>query len=330
MNYFPTAYVIGAAKVGLFLSLLGVLIAISQSSLMTADDFIPTALAIDLIFSLPITYFFLIRKTSVPKITIVPVFFASFLIASWVLPERLAFMSFAGLVVIPAVELGGLAYLAYRIYRTRKAYRRGIDADSDLMERLSSALEHEIKPPAIARAAAFELGIFAYAFIKWRRKPVGENVFTYHRTTSPHLIVGVFLFLITVETIGMHLLIALWSETFAWIATALSIYFAIQLLAHLKAMILRPSVVSDERLYLRCGILGDALIQRKNVLSAEVTSEAGESALDLLPLGAMSQPNVRLTLREPVAVYGFYGLRTHSRVLRLSLDDPEDFAAAIK
>ena len=73
MNYFPTASLIWAAKVGLFLSLLGVLIAISQSALMTADALIPAALAIDFIFSVPVAYFLLIRKTSVPRITVVPV-----------------------------------------------------------------------------------------------------------------------------------------------------------------------------------------------------------------------------------------------------------------
>ena len=329
MNLIATRTVIWADKFGMFLSLLCALIAISQSSLMAADDLIPTALAIDFLVTLPVAYFFLIRKTSVPKITVVPIFFASFLIASAVLPDNLALMSLVGVVVVPAVELGVLCYLAYRIYRTRKRFREGVHARFDLMERLRTTLEHEIDPPAVARAAAFELAIFAYAFIKWRRKPVEGTVFTYHRASSPHLIVGVFLFLIVVETVGIHFLLSLWNETLAWVATALSIYFGIQLFAHLKALILRPIVVTESDLLLRCGILGDAMIRREDILSAELVGGAEGEALDLLPLGAMSQPNVRLALKEPVAVYGIYGLSKDATVLPLSLDDPAAFIAAV-
>lgn len=329
MNLIATRTVIWGAKFGIFLSLLGALIAISQSSLMATDDLIPAALAIDFLITLPIAYFFLIHKTSVPKITVVPIFFASFLIASAVLPDGLAFMNLAGVVVVPAVELGVLCYLAYRIYRTRKTFREGVHARFDLMERLRTALEHEIDPPAVARAAAFELAIFTYAFIKWRRKPVEGTVFTYHGASSPHLIVGVFLFLIVIETVGIHLLLSLWNETFAWVATALSIYFGIQLFAHLKALILRPIAVTENDLFLRCGILGDAMIRRENILSAELINGAEGGAFNLVPLGAMSQPNVRLALHQPVAVYGIYGLRKDATVLQLNLDDPAAFIAAI-
>jgi hypothetical protein len=332
MNLFATRSVIWTAKVGILLTLLAALVAISQSSLMTADDLFPTALAIDFLITLPVAYFILIRRTAVPKITLVPVFFFSFLIASFVLPDRVAFMNLAGGLVVPAAELGVLGYLAFRLYRTRETYRDGMQSGSDLMERLRTAFSKEIKPSAIARAAAFEAAIFAYTLIKWRRRPVDGMVFTYHRESSAHLIVGVFLFLIAVETIGIHLLLALWSETLAWVATALSIYLALQLFAHLKALLLRPVVVTEDCLYLRCGILGDAIVPRGNVGSAEMigVTEYDDGGIDLLPLGAMSQPNIQLSLMEPVTVYGVYGLKKTGRVIRLCVDDPDAFAGAIR
>lgn len=318
-----------ALKVAVLVSILGGLIAISQSSLLAADEFIPIALAFDLLISIPVIYFLMIRKTAVPRITVVPVFFACFLIASAVLPEGIAFLGYAGLILIPAVELVGITYLGFRIYRTRRAYLGENDTRLDTIERLRRAFEREMKPVAVARVAAFEIGVIAYLLFIWR-KPAGTS-FSYHRLNGAQVLLTVLLFVLVVETIGLHLLLSLWSDTVAWVATALSIYLTIQIVAHLKAVSLRPIVVTDRAVLIRCGILGDAAIPRRIVESAEAINGTDETpAFDLLPLGVMSQPNVSLNLREPVAVYGIYGIKNDATVLRISVDDPTTFIEAVK
>lgn len=330
MTLKATVSTVWTIKIGIFLSLPAGLVAISQSSLMAADEIIPTALAIDFLFTLPIVYFLLIRKTAVPRATVIPVFFGCFLIASSVVPGDLTFMSLAAVVLIPAVELAGLGYVGFRIFRTRKAYL-GEQADgSDLMERLRNAFTRELKPPALAQAAAFEVAALVYALVAWRRK--SEAGFTYHRQNSPILILSLFLFLIVAETVALHLLIALWSEMLAWIATALSVYFALQIFAHMKALRLRPIVVMKSEVRLRCGILGDAVIPRVLIESAERITQVkdAEDGIDLLPVGGMSQPNVCLTLREPIAIFGVYGMKRRGRLIRLCVDDPPAFLTALK
>ncbi|HEX6279205.1 MAG TPA: hypothetical protein VFZ49_04235 [Pyrinomonadaceae bacterium] len=330
MTLKATASTIWALKIGVFLSLLAGLVAISQSSLMAADELIPAALAFDFLITLPAVYFLLVRKTVVPRATVIPVFFGCFLIASSVGPGDLTFMTLAAVVLIPAVELAALGYIGFRIFRTRKAYL-GEQADgSDLMERLRNAFKRELKPAALARAAAFEIAIFVYALAVWRKK--SEAGFTYHRQNSPILILSLFLFLIVVETVALHLLLALWSETLAWIATAFSIYFAVQIFAHIKALRLRPIIVTETEVRLRCGMLSDGVIPREAIESAERIMQVKdtEDGIDLLPVGGMSQPNIRLSLLEPITIFGVYGLKRRGRLVRLCVDEPAAFVAALK
>ena len=311
-------------KVVVIVSLLGSLVAISQSSLVSNDDdLVRTALAIDFLFTVPIIYFFLIRKTSIPPITVVPVFLASFALASLSLPDGIGLISVAGWVLVPTVELLVFGYLIFRIYRTRRAYQDEAN-QFDLMERLRNAFVRELKPPFIAQAAAFEVAILAFAFLKWRRPK--ERGFSYHRTNGSLPTLAVFLFLLVAETVGLHFLLSIWSSRLAWIVTALSIYFIVQIVAHLKALYLRPIVVTRSSVFVRCGILGDAVIRRESVESAEIVNGADDvDGIDLLPLGGMSQPNVRLTLTEPAAVNGLYGFESRGSVVRLYLDDPTAF-----
>lgn len=316
-------------KGAVLLSVLAGLVAISQTSLLTADELIPTALAIDLLISVPVIYFLMIRKSAVPRITVVPVFFVCFLIASSVLPEGVAFFGYAGLVLIPAMEVVGLTYLGLRIYRTRRAFLGEKSIGLDLIERLRRAFEQEIKPVALARAAAFEIGVFAYLLFIWRR-PAGAS-FSYHRHNGAQILLTVLLFLLLFETIGIHVLLSLWSETAAWVATAISTYFAIQIVAHLKAVSLRPISVTERDVMIRSGILGDVAVAREAVETAMVIDGTVDGpAFDLLPLGAMSQPNVRLILREPAVVYGIYGIKNDATVIQISVDDPAGFIEAIK
>jgi len=329
MNELPVNTLRWTLKVTVLLSVLGGLVAISQSSLAEADELILTALAFDLLISFPVIYLAMIRKTAVPLITVVPVFFACFLIASAVLPDSLAFLGYAGIILIPAVEIAGLTYLGLRIYRTRRVYLAQKETGLDLMERLRRAFECEMKPAAIARAAAFEVAVFGYLLFIWH-KPAQPG-FTYHRKNGSQVLLSVLLFLIVVETIGTHLLLSLWNTTLASVVTALGAYFVFQIVAHLKAVSLRPILVTDHEVLLRCGLLGDAAIPKKIIDSVEtVTASADPTSYDLIPLGGMSTPNIRLSLREPVSVFGIYGIKKEATVFRISLDDPTAFIEALK
>jgi hypothetical protein len=311
-------------KIGIFLSIAVGVLAIANSSIIYAYPYIGTAVTIDLLFTLPAVYFLFIRRTSIPKISVVPVFLLCLLAASAVLPanDRVLF-SIVATYGVPAVELFVLGYLGFRIYRTRRVYASETPAGRDLMERLRVAFTRELRPAIVARAAAFEVGVFILLLLKWRR-PKGE-CHTYHRTNGPTLLLVVFLFLLAAETAVVHVLLDLWSSAAAWIATALSIYFAIQLVAHLKALCLRPIVVTGDELLLRCGILGDAAIRLSRIADVKTISnfsDDGPHSIRVTPLGQLSQPNVRIELTDENVFYGIYGIEKRFRSIAFFVDDP--------
>ncbi|HMQ03160.1 MAG TPA: hypothetical protein PKD26_04535 [Pyrinomonadaceae bacterium] len=327
----PAISIRSAVKIAILLSLIGGIVLIARSQLVESSDLMATAVAIDFVVTIPLVYFLVIRRTTVPQISIVPVFLLSVL-AAWVLvpDDGRFFLNAVIMYAVPAAELFVFAYLGYRVLRTRKAFLDEKAAGRDLMERLRGAFVKELKPPFVARAAAFELGVLIFAVFKWRAPKAAK--FTYHRRNGAVTLLVVFLALLAVETAVVHLLLALWSSVAAWLATAMSFYLAIQMLAHLKALRLRPIELTDPELRLRCGILGDTVIMRKVIESAEpiVQTDDAVDGVDLVPLGGMSQPNVRLTLSEPTTLFGVYGSKRRGSIIRLCVDDPTGFVNALK
>lgn len=327
MVFYFTDQVRWVLKVAAFVALVAAILVVSQTSLASQHDLIRTAIAVDLFLTVPAAYFLLIRKSSIPRMTILPLLLACFFLGSAIVPNGLAIMAIVGTVLVPAIEVLLLGFMVLRIFRIRKAYAAGKGSGLDLMENLRKALESELRPSAVARAVAFEAGMLAYLCVIWRA-PDGSN-FTYHRRNSPRLLLTVLLFPLLVETIGIHLLIALWSPTISWIATALSAYLCVQLLAHFKAMSVRPITLTDDSLMLRCGILGDMLIPRGCIKRVSAVDNERTEGLDLLPLGALSQANVQIELSEPATAYGLYGIRKQIRLVRITVDDPVAFMRSL-
>ncbi len=319
-----------AIKLAILLSVAAAIVLIGQSSLAAAHPLVASAVTIDLIFTVPIAYFFLIRKTSLPKITVAPVFFLCVLVATAVVPtDGRSLLDTVVKFGVPLVELIVLGYLGFRLFRTRRNFIANALPGRDLMERLRDAFAQELKPAIVAGAAAFEVGTFTYAFLKWRRPASG---FTYHKLNSPVLLMLVFLFLLAAETVVVHILLAMISETAAWIATALSAYFAIQIIAHLKALMLRPILLTNNELLIRCGILGDAAIRLNNIEKIERSSQSQNAdwpEIIITPLGQLSQPNVSIHLIEPATVYGVYGIERRVSRISFSVDEPERFISEL-
>lgn len=159
----------------------------------------------------------------------------------------------------------------------------------------------------------------------------GRPRISHHRKSLA--ILALFAFLLIAELAVVHVILSLWSVTVAWVVSVLSAYVTFQFLAHMKAVYLRPTTVIEDRLFVRCGLLGDAeilleQIEKVSVLTGEMT--ASESVLLVSPVGGMITPNVRLTLKSEVSVYGFYGLARMSNDIVILLDHPEEFVEFLR
>jgi len=71
---------------GIPLILLGILVFLMKSSILPQNSAIGLAITLDLLLTVPLVYFLLIRKSNIPKTTVVPVMIVGLLIGSTLLP----------------------------------------------------------------------------------------------------------------------------------------------------------------------------------------------------------------------------------------------------
>ncbi|MCH2043779.1 MAG: hypothetical protein MK212_06520 [Saprospiraceae bacterium] len=95
--------------------LLTTAILLAQSSFITTESGLPLALSIDLVITIPFIYFLTIRKTSIPKTTIVPIMVLGLILGLNILPEEnQAFLLNFKSWVLPLVEFTVLGYIIYK------------------------------------------------------------------------------------------------------------------------------------------------------------------------------------------------------------------------
>lgn len=333
MNVNYTNQISNVLKAGVLLSIVIVSFSIARSSFIIMHPEIASAVAFDLTISLPTAYLIFIRKTKISKLTVVPLFIFGIIAASLILPaDNRRFLDLLKFFALPAVELGIFAYVGFIVYKSRKTYQSLNQNRGDFLENLRETLINEFPIEAAANALTFEIAGIYYAFFAWKTKR-GETFFTYHRKNGAAALLTLLIFIIAVETIVLHLLIAALSATAAWILTFFSAYFLFQIYAHSKAIFLRPIEISDEKIYIRCGLIGDARIDLENIESINYvapTVEAGKDAVKLSPLGKFTACNLQIFLRDEAVLNGIYGKKKNFKTIFLAVDEIEKFKIAIE
>jgi hypothetical protein len=181
-----------------------------------------------------------------------------------------------------------------------------------------------------ARAFSSEVALFYSGLGSWRSQadqPAGYQAFSYHKRNGHGPLVAVLLMLFAIEGFAIHLLLASWSSTFAWIMTLSTIYGAFWVIADFRAMVLRPNLVSMESIRLRSGLRFELSFPRRQLKSISKTApEAGTQVLNLTLLGT---PTHWLHLREPAQAIGPYGFKKTAQVIGLQVDNARAFEALL-
>ncbi|MFD0963890.1 hypothetical protein [Pseudofulvibacter geojedonensis] len=286
------------------------------------------AIIADLLLTIPLVYYLLIRKTAIPKLTIVPVFVLGILLASKFIPvENQQYLQIIITYVFPLVELGVFIFLTINLYKLIKEFRRNKLRYQDFYDNLKQSAS-TILPNKISQLFATEISVLFYSFIHWKKESLSINEYSYHKNSgSVGLFLGLLL-IITIELSVLHVLLAKWSETFAWVLTALSIYSAIQIIGFLKSIMKRPIILKGESLILRYGILSETIVSlhdiKKVVLSSKELEE-GSDVVFLSPLGKLESHNIIIQLKNTNIVNRLYGLRKNYTSIAFYVDNPENF-----
>lgn len=320
-------------KAAFLLSIIVVSIVIAQTSILINQPLIATAITFDLVITLPFAYWFFIRKTKISKLTAAGIFTFGIIIAALILPaDNRRFLTYLEYAVLPLIELGTLGYAGFIIYKSRKTYKSLIKKRKDFLIALRETLAAEFPNVILANAVSFEIAGFYYAFVGWKIKR-GERFFTYHKTNGTAALLIVIGFLVAIETSVLHFLIITWNIYIAWILTALSIYFLFQIFAHGKAIFLRPMEISEDKLFIRCGFLGDAEIDLSNIASIDLImppSKLEDHEVKLTPLGDFTASNLKISLRNDAIFNGIYGRKKNFKTIFLTVDEKEKFKAEIE
>jgi len=263
------------------------------------------AVIFDLVVALPAAYWLLVVRAGAARPrTLVPVVLAGIAVAAALLPAERGLLRGLRFLAIPA-----------EVALVVAALRRFSGARGDLPDRLRAALGDTLP----ARLAANELAMLGLAFFSWRSRPE-PGTLSVHRRSGWTAVCVAALFISLPETAGLHLLIARWSTSAAWVATALAAYGVVWLLGDLRALHLRGVSVSEGLLRIRIGVRREADVPLWSIAAIEEGALPGAERLAVL--GA---PVLTLRLREPAYVRSLFGRARRASALALQIDDPAAF-----
>jgi len=298
---------------------------VARTQLFAAHpDLLGWAFTCDLTISLPVLWWwFAVRPGRVPAVTLVPLFVAGVAAAARIIPPaQHAFVDQLRFIAAP-LDLVTIALVVRRVARIRH-----VEGSGDPLERIERACAEVFGSGRVARIVAFEIAMLYYALC-WRK--VAPPGFTVHRRSGWAAVVGVFVFLIAIESVGVHLLVQLWSTKAAWVITALDVYGVLWLLGDYNALRLRPTRIEGDTLLLNYGLRWRAAIPLATVTAIEpVRAEADWKGKGVLKVAMLDEPRLLIRFATPQTVQGLAGLTRSVDAIAILADDEVAFAAAME
>ncbi len=309
----------------LFLSLVFLI----KSTALISKDLFNLGVTIDFLFTVPLAYYLLIRKTTIPKTTIVPVIVIGFLIGSNILPEtHQTYFALFKRWGWPVLELSVLILVVVKV---SNALRRVKNPRTDFFISLKNTC-NELFPKSVATFLIAEISVVYYGFFYWKKRKLDDNEFSYHKESGTLSLLFAILLIVTIETVVAHILLSKWTTTAAWIFTFLSIYSGIQIFGFLRSMLKRPYKVKNGKLLLTYGIMNETEIALNDIDTIELSSKTPELEDDIARLsffGTLENHNVIIRLKKEGVLHGIYGRKKNYRTLLLHVDKKAEFEKRI-
>ncbi|NKI33257.1 hypothetical protein [Croceivirga thetidis] len=313
---------------GMPLVLLTVLFFLVQNSSIQNYSNWSLVVSIDLLMTIPFIYFLSIRRTKIPKTTILLVILLGLLLGSFWLPEENQFyLAFFKQWVLPILEFLIFSWVAFKVWNFRKTFNSAKRIGADFYGVLYKVCSESF-PRRIASLIATEIAVFYYGFLFWKKRAINPNEFTYHKNSGSLSLIGALLVIIGVETYVLHLMVSKWNESVAWALSVLSFYTIIQLFGFAKSMLDRPHKIAEGKLYLRYGIMNEAVITIGDIQSIALSSnELGneEDFRRLSFLGSLEDHNVVIRLKNEQFLVGLYGTKKTYKTLSFFVDNKVEF-----
>ena len=253
-----------------------------------------------------------------------PFLIVGIIICSLILPtENQYYLNLFKTWVLPFVELSILSFVIFNVRKGIKRYKLNKTESFDFFTTLKNTC-YEILPKGIVIPVVTEIAVFYYGFVHWKKRKLKDNEFTYHKDSGTVSLLIAIMFIVAIETITFHILLAKWNTTVAWILTFLSIYSGIQIFGFVKSMFKRPISIENDKLFLRYGIMNETTIDLVNIDSIEISSkdiELNTETRKLSFLGELESHNVVIKLKKENTLIGLYGIKRIYKNLALHVDN---------
>lgn len=314
------------------LLLIVALISLSQVSqvLFTTNHYWYSALIIDFTLTLPLVYFFLIRKREISKLTVVPVFIIGILLSTFLIPtEEKGALDFILNWIFPLVEILVFAKISHTVYKLVNALKQSRNQNPDFYEAFLEA-SAQIFPAKMKHIIASEASLIYYCFFAWKNPKLMPNEFSYHQKTPIISVLFGFMLLIVAEGIGLHLWLDGYNSVLAWVFSFLSAYGFLQLFGILKSIPKRPIIVNNNLVQLKFGLLGSASILKSNIESIEYSTKDIPEKIVGLKKMFLVEHNILIRLKKNQKISGLYGLKKDAKHIALFVDQASEFIKMVQ
>ena len=301
---------------------------LAVSPILEGNPEIATGITLDLVLTAPLVYFLLIRKTTIPKTTVLPVFIAGLIIGSLILPDHQQHaLSLVKAYVLPCVEIGVLIFLMVQVHRIRQSFKMSGKSEGDVLDALKASVTAHFGASRAGQILASEVAMIYYMLVFRRPKP--RTGFTAHKENGLVALFAGLIGILLVETFALHFLLMQWSTAVAWVISGISLYTCLQIFAHARALTMRKTTFENGQLLLRYGLFGDAKINMNDFAKVEITkrhpAQNSGKIVQLALLPGLETHNIAIYFKSPQTIERIYGIRQKCDVLLLHLDNKADF-----
>jgi hypothetical protein len=287
----------------------------------------------DMLLIAPLAYYLVIRKTTVSKLTVLRVFTLGLFMATVLLGStKTPLLVFIKTWIAPVIELAVIGWMVWKFKRAYQLSKTTQQTAPDFLMHCRALLQAVFSNETIGNVVASEISVFYYLFTKAQKTTDNSNYFTSHKSNNILLLLYTFLFMFLVEASVTHLLFQLWNTTAAWVLTGLSVYSCLQLLAHIRAIKARPTIVTHTEIILRNGLLGgDAIIPIHTIEHMEFSSKeiTDSNTISIALIKSLENHNVVIYLKESIIVTKAFGIKKPAKVILVNIDDANRFIEAV-
>ncbi|MFK8057224.1 MAG: hypothetical protein AB8F78_13960 [Saprospiraceae bacterium] len=304
----------------------------SQAALLQLHPEVAWGILFDLLLTVPLLFFFIVRKTKLPNTLTLPSLFIGVVIAATTLPEtQQGVVEIVKQFGIPLIEIGVVGFVIYQIRKNQASFKENWQLQPDFFSSCKVAFGAFL-PGRFGVFMSTELSAFYYGLFHWKSTALQANSFTYHKRSGTPALIGALVVMVLVEMFAVHLLIKDSFPIVAILLLVLSGYTALQFLGFAKALGKRPIQFLEGKLLLRYGIIAEASIDLQSIVGVEriTTQPKSDDVLRLSPLGELERVNVLIRFSSMTSIEQLYGKERHGESIALHVDEPDRFVSELE